>query len=334
MRMMMTVMTTNRLSIRHQGNRFRWAFVFTAVVPIDMLSSKLLLLCVVALCFANMPAPVNVVRQPYSRHDDFNFPPALLPSIPPHPVPCLLLIGRLVQVHDPVTDPLINACGIRNLLKLADDLHLISRRGDCGGEVFGVHPIFTYDRDDGRLFHASIRVWPCDGHTLRRARTEWDHRNHISVFELKSVGRRLFMHKRLTDRLKQIVYDELAFIRNPFFNSVADEFQARVAFGQPQNRNGIVYSAIRKAADPQCLVRAIGRILRNVFMFLNDHEYIPLDVDMHTVTLHMQFDEGPGQRALKLCFEAWAWARVNLPRQRAAAVPSPPVYPRPTRPSP
>jgi hypothetical protein len=87
------VMTTNRFSIRHQGNRFGWAFVCTTVVPIDILSSKLLLLCVAALCFANMPAPAHVVRQPYSRQDDFNSPPAIPPSLPPHPSHCLLLIG-------------------------------------------------------------------------------------------------------------------------------------------------------------------------------------------------------------------------------------------------
>lgn len=211
-------------------------------------------------------------------------------------------------------------------------MHVISRQGDCGGDLFGVLPIFSYNPLDGSSSHASFRVWPCYGPAFRKAGAEWDYRSHISVLELRSVGRGMFTQKRLTDRLN--LFDELEFLRCPFTHCYAGEFQARVAIGKPEKRNGIVYSAIGRVADTHCLAQITGRILRHVFMFLCDYGYIPWDVDMHTVTLHMQFHEGPRHRALKLCFEAWASALLNLPRQRAAAVSSPPVPLRPTRPCP
>ena len=81
------------------------------------------------------------------------------------------------------------------------------------------------------------------------------------------------------------------------FVAGAGELQARVASGTHENRNGIVYSAIRNVSDAQCLVRVIGRVLRNVFMLLADHGYVPLDCSLHTVSLHMQLhwaeDIGP-----------------------------------------
>ena len=162
------------------------------------------------------------------------------------------------------------------------------------------------------------------------------------------------MHKKLTDRIKEIFLSELEFIRCPFTHCHADEFQARMAIGGPVNRNGIVYSAIPRCRGTNCLAQVIGRILKNLFMFLCDHEYIPYDVEMKTVTLHMQFHDhvalaqrlrdapaGPedlkeapaGPEDLKEYFEAWA-ARVKLTRQGAAAVPSPPATPMPTRPCP
>ena len=131
-----------------------------------------------------------------------------------------------MHVHDPLIHaPLIQ----QDLCKLAGAMHVISRGDECGGEVCWVHPVFTHNLSDGSHFHACFRMWPCDGVTLRRAGTEWAHRNHVSGFELKSIGRRLFQDKRVTDRLKQVVHDELEYIRNPLLSD-AGEFQARVAF--------------------------------------------------------------------------------------------------------
>jgi hypothetical protein len=182
-------------------------------------------------------------------------------------------------------------------------LHEITcRQGDCDGVLFGVLPVF-HCSPCGNTFFACFRVWPCHGSPFRRAGAEWNYVNHISVVELKSIGRCAFTNVQLTDRLKQFFFDELKFLRSNVLHCHAAEWQARLAIGTPENRNGIVYSAIRRCGDTNCLGRIIGRILRHVFIFLCDHEYIPWDVDMHTVTLHMQFHERP--RALKLCFEAW-----------------------------
>ena len=215
-----------------------------------------------------------------------------------------------------------------------------------GGDLFGILPIFSWDPLDGSAFYACFRVWPCAGPSLRKAGAQWSFRNHVSVVYLKSKGRRAFQHKTLTDRIQEIFLSELAFIRCQFTHCHADEFQARMAIGGPVNRNGIVYSAIPRCRGTNCLAQVIGRILKNVFMFLCDHEYIPYDVDMQTVTLHVQFHErvrpALAQRLrdapadpedLKQCFEAWA-ALVKLTRQGAAAVPSPPATPPPTRPCP
>ena len=209
-------------------------------------------------------------------------------------------------------------------------MHVITcRQGDCDGTLFGVLPVF-HCSPCGNSFFACFRVWPCHGPPFRRAGAEWNYVNHISVVELKSIGHGAFTNVQLTDRLKQFFFDELKFLRSNVLHCHAAEWQARLAIGTPENRNGIVYSAIRRCGDTNCLGRIIGRILRHVFIFLCDHEYIPWVIDMHTVTLHMQFHERPTPRALKLCFEAWV-GLVNLPRQRAAAVPSPPDYPWPTR---
>ena len=144
------------------------------------------------------------------------------------------------------------------------------------------------------------------------------------------IDRSLCVYKQTVDRsIEAVFYDELKFLRSKVLHCHAEEWQARLAIGTPENRNGIVYSAIRRCGDTNCLGRIIGRILRHVFIFLCDHEYIPWVVDMHTVTLHMQFHERPTPRALKLCFEAWV-GLVNLRRQRAAADP----LRRPTRPCP
>ena len=202
-------------------------------------------------------------------------------------------------------------------------MHELSRRDMRGGEEFSVKPFFTHNLSDGEHFYAGLKVWPCDGFTLRRAGTEWGRRNHVTLFHLRSIRSRLFRNKQVTDRLKAILHDELEFIRCPFFSDPG-EFRARVAFGTPENRSGIVYSAITRSSDPRlCLVRVIGRILRNVFMFCMDHGYVPLDCDMHTVTLHMQFHTGRGHWALKPVFEAWRSAAAELQGMRAAAVPAP-----------
>ena len=226
----------------------------------------------------------------------------------------------------------------QDLYRLAGAMQELSRRDICGGEEFSVKPFFTHNLRYGDHFYAGLKVWPCDGHSLRRAGTEWGHRNHITLFYLTSVRSRLFCNKKVTDRLKAILHDELEFIRCPFFSDPG-EFRARVAFGTPENRDGIVYSAITRTSDPRlCLVQVIGRILRNVFMFCMDHGYVPLDCDMQTVTLHMQFHPGRGHRALKDCFEAWRSAAAVLQGMRAAAVPAPILLavppPPPARPAP
>ena len=61
-----------------------------------------------------------------------------------------------MQVHDPVAAPLINACGIHNLLRLAGGLHVItSRQGDCDGNLFGVLPVFPVPLAAIVLLHVS-----------------------------------------------------------------------------------------------------------------------------------------------------------------------------------
>ena len=219
---------------------------------------------------------------------------------------------------------------------MAGDLHVISREGHCGGQLFGVLPIFTCPLD-GSSFHACFRVWPCHGPPFLRAGEEWNYDNHISVVELKSIGQLVFTDTRLTDRLKQIFFDELAFARCPLTHCHVGEFQARVAIGGPHYRNSKVYSAISRVTDHHCIVRLIGRILRNVFMLLSDHGHIPLNVDMHTVTLHMQFHERarpPFSQRARLEALKHSFDLMKLPMQGAAAVPSPPATPMPTRPCP
>ena len=74
-------------------------------------------------------------------------------------------------------------------------------------------------------------------------------------------------------------------------------------------------------------------------MFLMDHEYVPHLVEVHTVTLHMQFhararpvlakqlqwDAQADPWDLEQCFKAWA-ALVKLRRQVAAATPPMPQW--------
>ena len=163
----------------------------------------------------------------HSRQDDGSL---LLTSTPPSLPPSssltlFALYARLVNAQAQ-----INARGIQNLLRLADDLHVISRDAHAGGDFFGVLPIFACKRD-GSNFHAKFRVWPCYGLPFRRAGAEWNYSNHISVFELKSVGQRVFTNKKLTDRIRQIFEDELGFARCPLTHCHADEFQARLAIG-------------------------------------------------------------------------------------------------------
>ena len=121
------------------------------------------------------------------------------------------------------------------------------------------------------------------------------------------------------------------------------ECRARVAFGTPEDRNGIVYSAIGRSTDTRlCVVQVIGRVLRHVSVFLLDHGYVPLDCELRTVALHMQWHPGRGHWALKRGFEAWASEahseESRLQRRRAAAglapvlpagVPAPPTRPPP-----
>ena len=251
-----------------------------------------------------------------------------------------------MNVHAPIN---ARAYGIQATLQLADDLHVISRDAYSGGELYGILPIFRWDPLDGSEFYACFRVWPCSGPSLRKAGARWSLRNHVSVVYLKSSGRCAFVDKKLTDRIQEIFLSELEFIRCPLTHCHADEFQARMAIGGPRISIGvprIVYSAIPRCRGTNCLAQVIGRILKNLFMLLCDHEYIPYDVDMQTVTLHMQFhervrpalaqrlrDAPAGPEDLKQYFEAWA-ALVKLTRQGAAAVPSPPATPMPTRPCP
>ena len=126
----------------------------------------------------------------------------------------------------------------------------------------------------------------------------------------------LCVYRQTVDRsIEAVFFDELKFLRSNVLHCHAAEWQARLAIGAPENRNGIVYSAIRRCGDTNCLGRIIGRILRHVFIFLCDHEYIPWVVDMHTVTLHMQFRPGLAHMALKQYFKAWEETRGGIGKQ-------------------
>ena len=245
----------------------------------------------------------------------------------------------MVQV--PVT--LGGADGIRrDLYRLACDIQAINRFG--GGEEWCVWPYFSHN-DRGDYFYAALKVWPGGGFTRRRLGDEWttlwSDRNHITIFYLKSIRARVFQDKRVTDRLKAMLHHELDFSRCEIFQQPAD-YRVRVAFGEIADPPGGVYSQIRRSADSRrCVVQVITRILKCVSMFLLDHGYMPVDVELQTVTLHMQWHPGQGHWALKFCFEAWAAdasAESLLRRNAMRAAASPPVvvtaFPMPTRPCP
>ena len=235
--------------------------------------------------------------------------------------------------------PLIHMPSIEKALyRLASDMHVISQRDFRGGEEVSVKPFFPCS-SDGSRFYAGLKVWPLahGGNTRARAGTEWGRCNHLSLFYLSSPNARLFNQERVVARVKAILHDELEFTRCRIFQDPS-ECRARVAFGPPEVRNGIVYCSIRRCTDPVlCVVQIISRILRHLSVFLLDYGYLPLDCELRTVSLHMQWHPGRGHQALWTCFRAWAsvlghqalrkcfraWvseSRLSLRRRRRAAV--------------
>ena len=218
--------------------------------------------------------------------------------------------------------PLISVPSIeRALRRLASDVHEISRRDVYRGEEMCVDPFFSC-HPDGSRFYAGLKVWPLaeSGFTRVRAGTEWGRSNHLSLFYLSSPTARLFSRERVVARVKAILYDELEFTRCALFQPPGD-FRARVAFGPPEVRNGIVYCSILRCTEPtSCVVQLVSRILRHLSVFLLDYGYVPLDCELTTVSLHMQWHPGRGHRALWISFRAWAsMRRLSLERTRRAA---------------
>ena len=169
--------------------------------------------------------------------------------------------------------PLINVPSIeRALYRLASDMHEISRRDVHRGEEVSVQPFFSCT-PDGSRFYAGLKVWPLlrGGFTRARAGTEWGRPNHLSLFYLTSPTARLFSQERVVARVKAILHDELAFTRCALFQPPGD-CRARVAFGPPEVRNGIVYCSILRCTEPtSCVVQLVSRILRHLSVFLLDY---------------------------------------------------------------